>query len=199
MSRLSTRSNARELPAVDLKLGAKPVELLRGEASCDTWRIVEAFSSSALPFDLELAWSSGSGAGASAKVTVAHAARVSVFARSLQLSALNLVDKVNRVGVTVADGFAATRNRWEYRGRHLVSQVSLIPIPPFADTVQVSLADPTLWLLSTVYVHDGLGLLRAGYPVDFQLDGGIPVGGASALELVAPADVNYRAVFHLSL
>jgi hypothetical protein len=197
MSRLSTRSNALELPAFDLKLGAKPVELLRGEASCDTWRIVEAFG--ALPFDLELAWSSGTGAGAGAKVTVARAARVSIYARSLHLVALNLADKANRVGVNVADGFAATRNRWEHRGRHLASQTSLIPVPPFADTVQVSLADPYLWLLSTVYVHDALGQLRAGYPIDVQFDGGIPIGGATAFELVVPADVDYRAVFHLSL
>jgi hypothetical protein len=197
MSRLSTRSNALELPPFDLKLGAKPTELLRGEASCDTWRIVEVFG--ALPFDLELAWSSGSGSGASAKITVARATRVSLFARSLQLVALNLADKLNRVGVTVADGFATTRNRWEYRSRHLVSQTSLIPIPPFADTVQVSLADPVLWLMSTLYVHDGLNQLRAGYPIDFQLDDGIPIGGATAIELVAPADVDYRAVFHLSL
>jgi hypothetical protein len=196
---LSTRSDSRELPAVDPLKGAPPLEVLRGEADRDTWRIIEAFSGSGLPFELELSWSAGSGAGAGARLTVARSTRVSVFARSVRIAAGNLADKPNRVGVTVADGFAPTRNRWEYRARHLVSQPSLVPIPPFADTVQVSLADPTLWLVSTVYVHDGLGQLRAAHPVDLQLQGGIPLGGASALELVVPTEVDFRAVFHLML
>jgi hypothetical protein len=196
---LSTRSDSRELPPLDPKAPSSPLEVLRGEADRDTWRIVEAFSSSGLPFDLELSWSAGSGAGAGARLTVSRSTRVSVFARSVRIAASNLADQKNRVGVTVADGFAPTRNRWEYRSRHLVSQTSLIPIPPFADTVQVSLADPTLWLLSTVYVHDGLGQLRAAHPVDLQLQGGIPLGGARALELVVPNEVDFRAVFHLML
>jgi hypothetical protein len=199
VTRLSTRSDAAELPPVDPKLGAKAVEVLRGEAERDTWRIIEAFSGSGLPFDLELAWSAGSGAGAQAQITVARSTRVSVFARSVRIAATNLADKVNRVGVTVADGFAATRNRWEHRGHHVASATTVIPIPPFADTVLVDLADPVLLPQATVFVVDGIGVLRAAYPVDLQPPDGIPVGGAAVVELQVPADVDYRAVFHLSL
>lgn len=199
MAGLSTRSDSQELPAFDPTSGPRSVELLRGEADRDTWRIVELFSGSGLPFDAELSWSAGSGAGAWAFVTVARSARVSVFARSVRIAATNLAGQVNRVGVTVADGFATTRNQWEHTGAHVSGVLSTLPVPPFADTVRLDLADFALSPLATVRVLDGLGELVASYPVPLQPPAGIPVGGASALELELPADVAFRAVYHLSL
>ena len=197
MVSLSTRADSKELPALDPLTGPKPVELLVAEAGRDAWRIVELFSGSDLPFDAELAWSAGSGAGASARVTVARAARVAVFARSVRIAATNRADAVNRVGVTVADGFAATRNAWEHAAAHVA--VSTIPIPPFAESVRVDLADPALAPLAAVRVLDGLGAVVAAYPVDQQPALGVPVGGARALELDLAAPVSFRAVFTLSV
>ena len=194
---LSTRADSKDLPALDPLAGPKPVELLVAEAGRDAWRIVELFSGSDLPFDAELAWSAGSGAGASARVTVARAARVAVFARSVRIAATNRADVVNRVGVPVADGFAATRNSWEHAASHLA--VSTIPVPPFAESVRVELADPALSPLATVRVLDGLGAVVAAYPVDQQPALGVPVGGARALELDLAAPVSFRAVFTLSV
>ena len=196
---LSTRADSKELPALDPLAGPKPVELLVAEAGRDAWRIVELFSGSDLPFDAELAWSAGSGAGASARVTVARAARVAVFARSVRIAATNRADVVNRVGVTVADGFAATRNSWEHAASHLATATSPIPVPPFAESVRVELADPALSPLATVRVLDGLGAVVAAYPVDQQPALGVPVGGARALELDLAAAVSFRAVFTLSV
>jgi hypothetical protein len=196
---LSTRSDSKDLAALDVNAGPKPVALLVGEADRDTWRIVELFSGSGLPFDAELRWSAGSGAGAEAWVTVARAARVSVFARSVRVTATNLADKVNRVGVTVADGFATTRNHWEHRALHSAGFLSRIPVPPFADVVRVDLADVALSPLAAVRVLDGVGALLATYPAPLQPPGGIPVGGASALELELAANVSFRAVFHLTV
>src|SRR5690349_16408249 len=104
---LSTRADGADLPpvATPTSLAAvKPTELLQAEAERDTWRLVELWSLSGLPFDVELQWSAGSGAGASALVTVSRAARVSIFARSLRVSASNPTATTNRVAVTVADG-----------------------------------------------------------------------------------------------
>ena len=200
MVALSTRADMQELPPVDLVTGvAKAVVLLTAEAQRDTWRIVEAFSGSGLPFDLELQWSAGSGTGARALVTVARSTRISLFARSVRISATNLTAEPNRAGVTVADGFAPTRNQWEHRAAHVSGVPSPIPTPPFAETVRVDLADPSLSPLATVRILDGLGTLRATYPLLDQPAGGISVGGASALELDLAADIAFRAVFHLSL
>jgi hypothetical protein len=196
--RLSTRSNAVELPAVDATVGTKLVDVLRGEADRDAWRIVEAISIAGRPFELELAWSAGTGAGAQAQITVARSGRVSVFARSVQIRAANLVGSDNRVVVTVADGFAATRNQWEHRSQH-VSGVSAIPVPPFAERVRVDLADPALMPLAAVRVRDGLDVVRATYPVDQQPVAGILVGSASAVELDLASATDFRAVFQLAL
>ena len=198
MSALSTRSDSKELPPFDAASGPKPIELLVGEAERAVWRILELFSAG-LPFEVELSWSAGSGAGASAMVTVARAARVSVFARSVRIVASNLCDKPNRVGVTVSDGFATTHNQWEHRADHVSTTPSRISIPPFAQTVRLDLADPALSPLATVRVLSGLGSVVAAYPVLQQPQPGIPVGGASALELALAADVAFRAVYHLSL
>lgn len=199
MSRLSTRSNALELPPFDPTVGPKLLDVLRGEADHDTWRIVEAISISGRPFELELGWSSGSGSGARAQITVARSTRISVFARSVQVRAANLSTDENRVVVTVADGFAMTRNQWEHRARHLSTGISSIPVPPFADNVRVDLADPTLLFFATLRLVDGEGVVRTALPLDLQPLDGLPLGGVQTIELDLAVDLDFRAVYHLSL
>jgi hypothetical protein len=194
---LTTRTDGADL--APFAPDAKPVDLLRAEAELDTWRIVEVFSRSGYPFDVSLEWSAGRGAGASALVTVSRSARISIFARSVRVVATNLSNQENRVVVTVADGFAPTRNQWEHKAHLVASDTALIPIPPFAETVRIDLADASLAPTSVIRVVDGLDTNVATHLVSDQPARGIPIGGAADLELTVPSDTDFRAVFHLSL
>lgn len=195
---LTTRSDGKDLPAWDTAL--KLESLLDAEAELDTWRIVEVFSKTGLPFEVELAWSSGGGSGSEAKVTVARSARICVFARSLRVRAGNLADAVNRVGITVADAYAVTENQWEHRDSSPDQGVQLdVPVPPFARFVRVELADPTGLPTTNLRVYDGLNALMASVAGDQQPAAGIPVGGARRFTVTSGSIGAWRAVFTLHL
>jgi hypothetical protein len=199
---LTTRANAVDLPpaiqlAVEVIPGAK-VPLLAGEAEVDTWRIVEVFAP--LPFELSLAWSAGSGSGAEAQITVGRSARICVFARSVRLTAQNLTTTAHRAGVTVADGFAITHNTWEVPLLFGFGVDQDVPIPPFAQTFRVEIAEGSGWATTTVEVFDGLNDVRATYNAAFQPASGVPVGGARKVRVSTPDPALHgRVVFHLSL
>lgn len=200
---LTTRTDQAELPPVGLvavMLPPKPVELLTAEAELDTWRIVEVFSRTGLPFEADLSWSSGTGSGAGAQVTVSRSARICVLARSLRISATNLAKKLNRVGVTVADGFAPTRNTWEVPTGVAEGTPLEVDVPPFAESFRLELAEPGAYAVTQIAVKDALGDVRATYNAALQPVYGIPVGGASKVEVSTnhPGTLA-RAVFHLSL
>lgn len=199
---LSTRSDGRELAARDVEtLEVRHEPLLNAEARADTWRIVEAFSRNGLPFELELGWASGSGAGAKARITVAHATRVSVFARGLTLRAANLSASPNRVGVTVADGFAPTRNQWETTGFMSEGSPGDFGVPPFAERLRIELADPSIAATTTVRLIDGTGLARSVFSVADQPPEGVLVGGVHTVQVLSKnvSGVPFRAVYLLSL
>lgn len=201
---LTTRADQAELPArlqlAAVTLPGKPVELLNAEAEADTWRIVEVFSRTGLPFEVGLSWSSGTGSGAGAQVTVARATRICVFARSLRITATNLAKKLNRVGVTVADGFTPSRNTWEVPAVIGAGSTFEAEVPPFADSLGLDLADLAAVVTTQIRVHDALGDVRASYNAAFQPPNGVPVGGASKVEVTTthPGTLA-RLVFHLSL
>jgi hypothetical protein len=194
---LTTRSDGKTLPA--LVETPKPVDLLDTEARAGAWRIVELFSGDGAPFEVELSWSSGSGAGASARLTVARAVRVSVFARALRVRAANLSTSENRVGVTVADGHAVTRNVLEVVGQLGENAAQALDVPPFARGVYLELADANLLPGASVRVYDGQGTLRSTTAGDEQASTGVPLGGASKVEILAGSACAYRALFHLAL
>lgn len=198
---LTTRSDAADLPPFGTATGhARPkldfVELLVSEAELDTWRIAEVFSRTGRPFEVELAWSAGRGSGATAQLTVARSARVCLFARSLRIAAANLSNEKNRVGVTVGDGFAVTENQLEVRGDGLGGEVA---VPAFARLARLDLADSSLLATTRLRVIDGLGVARAEVHAASQPPAGISLGGASAVEILAPARVEWRVVFTLSI
>ena len=60
-------------------------DVLYSEADTDAWRIVEVSSLEGKPFDIELIWSAANGSGANALITVPHASRICVFARTVQV------------------------------------------------------------------------------------------------------------------
>jgi len=195
---LTTRSDGADLPAFDTALKLQP--LLDAEAELDTWRIVELFSKTGLPFEVEFGWSAGGGSGSGAKMTVARSTRTCVFARSLRVRAGNLADAINRVGITVADAYAVTENQWEHRDTSPDQGVQLeVPIPPFAQLVRVDLADPSGLPTTTIKVYDGLGTLTAAVAGDKQPALGIPVGGARRFTVTSGSVGAWRAVYTLSL
>lgn len=202
---LSVRSGSEELEAyTDPTQKLVFRSLLDADACADTWRIVEASSVQGLPFELYLSWSAGTGSGSHAKLVAARAARVCVYARALRVRAANLANAANRVGVTVADGFAPTANQWEVRGGG-AEQVGggggpqEVPIPPFADRFRVETADPAQLSLVSFEVQDGLGTVRNRLAGDQQPGGGNPLGAAGKLVVTVPASVAWRVVFGLQL
>ena len=194
---LTTRSDSKALAALDGSPAYQ--DLLDTEARRGAWRIIELFSKTGAPFEVELAWSAGSGAGASVKLTVARAARVSVFARSLLVRAANLSSAENRVGVNVADGHAVTRNVLEVRGALVENATKELPVPAFATGVRLELADASLLPAASVRISDGEGTLRSVTTGDEQPSSGVPLGSAGKVEVLATGATAYRAVFFLSL
>lgn len=197
---LSTRTDTRELVARDpFAPGLVFEPVLTAEARADAWRIVEAFSLTGEPFELELSWSSGSGTGARAVLTAAHAVRVCVLARGLRVRAANLADRVHRVGVTVADGFAATRNQLQLDGALDDTGPALLTVPAFAERLRVEVADDLHSAATQVRLLDGLGTTRSAFAVADQPADGVFVGGTHSVEVELGASVDFRAVFLLSL
>ncbi len=193
---LTTRSDAADLPPrTD---ASKPVPLLTAEAELDTWRIVEVFSRTLLPFEVELSWSAGSGSGAVARVTVTRSARICLFARSLRVAAANLAVVANRVGITIGDGFAVTENQLEVVGGAGEGLLE-VPIPPFARRARLDLADVAALPGSRVRLVDGLGAVRAVVTASEQPPDGLWLGGAGSLQVEPAAGVDWRVVFTLSL
>ncbi|MCB9765628.1 MAG: hypothetical protein H6739_37990 [Alphaproteobacteria bacterium] len=195
---LSTRSDTRALTPYDGDV-LRPSRLLMAEAGAACWRIVEAFSRDDAPFALILRWSSGCGAGAWAKMSVSRAARTSVFARSVQVEVANLAARDNRVAVTLADGFATTRNRWAQPALLDAERPLRVSIPPFADRTRVELAEPSLASTTTLSLLDGLGVAHATQTLAAHPADGVAIAGADALELRAVAATRLRVVFELTL
>lgn len=174
-------------------------ELLTTEGDSDAWRIVEASSVNGRPFDLELTWSAANGSGSKARISVAHAARICLFARTIRVRACNQSSVGNAVGVTIADGYADTRNQLEVRspplqlgGQRAPTQIR---IPAFARTAWVEAAEPDVDGL--IQTYDGTGHLRGSTPLSKQPPKGVPVGGAGVL--VIDIAVPFRVVFSLGI
>jgi hypothetical protein len=190
---------------VKLEGAREPVwrDVLYSESDVDAWRIVEVSSQDGKPFDIELLWSAANGSGANALITVPHATRVCVFARTVQVRVKNLDRDENAVGVTVADGYAETRNQYEVRATGAIDEeldegegTVSIPIPPFAQTAWVEPSEAGAeGLIMTI---DGDGRRRGSTRVEKQPDGGVPVGGARELRTwLGP--MPFRVVFRLGI
>jgi hypothetical protein len=194
---LSTRADQLDLAAHTTTSPLLYKGLLSADSDGATWRIIEAFSRTGVPFALDASWSAGSGSGANARITVCRSARVCVFARALELRAANLASVENRVGVTVADGYAVTENQWEEPGGPGQGEQDVV-IPPFASRVRVDVADTTVLATTIVRLYDGLGTLRTRLPAS-SLGAGLLVGNAGRMTVQVPSNINWRSVFVLGL
>jgi hypothetical protein len=197
---LSTRSDSVVLPAIASRVDAPWVKVIDAEARLACWRIVEAYSLTGAPFEVQIEWAAGSGVGAKAKVTVPRSARIAVYARQVQVLAGNLSSAENRVGVTVADGFAQTRNVFEERGTFTNDVGDDVPVAPFGDRVRLEIDDQSYLGSTRIRVYDGEGILRSEHAGDAQPDDGTPVGDAGSLQVALPGHTcGYRVVFFLAL
>lgn len=194
---LSTRADRVVLPASQ---DASWFDVLYSEGNDDQWRIVELSSLNGRPFDAEIHWSAANGAGAKALVTVSHAGRVSVFARTVKVRIRNLFAMKNAVGVTIADGFAETRNQYEVRGSAKQGHPFAIRVPPFARTARFEVLEPDD-ASATAWVVDGDGRRVSTTRLSDQPPEGLAVGGASELWFWTdqPNGQRFRCVFHLNL
>ena len=197
-TRLSRRSGQETLPAHVPP--ADPVfrDLLRGEACGGVWRIVEVYSASQAPFELHASWSGGDGVGQEARMTVARATRFAVYASSLSVRVANLSNAENRVGCNTSEGYCVSANQYEVRGTGDGAALPVL-IPPFATHFRVDVADESQLASTTLRVLDAQGLTRAEITGDAQPDLGLPLGGAGAIEVVAPTNIDFRGVFTLSI
>lgn len=173
-------------------------DVLQAEGETDAWRIVELSSAHGRPFDVELRWSSANGSGSIAHVTVARAARVCMFARTVVVRVKNLAALPNAVGVTIADGYAETRNQLEVRGDAQGEGPVAIRVPAFARTVWFEVADPED-REALIWTVDGEGKARGVTRLGEQPDNGVPVGGAGELWFWPARPQAFRAVFHLNV
>lgn len=197
-SDLSTRSDSQAL--APLSGGSVSYRtLLNPSALSEAWRIIELFSSTGAPFNVLLNWSAGQGAGATAWITVARSTRVAVYARAVTIQVGNLSLAENTVTATIADGYADTHNQWELRSALVNLTPAAVGIPPFSRAFRVELADSSLLSTLEIRVYDGSGVLCSHTLGDAQPESGIPLGGAGALEIESPSDVEYRVVFYLRL
>lgn len=176
------------------------LDVLHSEGECDNWRIVELSSAHGRPFEAEVTWSAANGSGSSARVTVAHAGRVGIYARTVGVRVKNLHFLPNAIGVTVADGFANTRNQLEVRGEGSASGPEAIRVPPFARSVRIETYDPDD-TSGVIWVIDAENKQRAAVRVADQPPEGIPIGGAHEIWFwpQREAPLPFRAVFHLNL
>ena len=189
--------------------------MLYSEADTDAWRIVEVSSLDGKPFDIEFIWSAANGSGANAFVTMPHATRICVFARSVQVRVKNLDREANAIGVTVADGYAETRNQYEVRVNFTNAEEAPEPnvheerfefdespiptrilIPPFAQRAWVEASQAGIE--GFIMTIDGDNRKRGVTRFEKQPDNGILVGGAKAIDCwLGPID--FRVVFSLGI
>lgn len=200
-TRLSRRSHQERLLPVAAGKELVAVDLLRAEACAGAWRIVEAYSANAGPFELYAAWSGGDGVGQEARLTVPRATRFAVFASSLSLRVVNLASVENRVGCNVSDGYCVSANQFEVRagGPGESAGAIAVSVPPFATHLRVDVADPLHLPSVRVTVLDGSGDVRAAIQGNEQPSGGLPLGAAGSVTVLAPPGIRFRAVFQLSI
>lgn len=193
---LSVRARTETLAASDGTVSLQ--RLLSATACAAAWRVVELFSTAG-PVEVELSWSGGDASGQTARLTVSRAARVSVFAASLTVRVANLTDAPNGVTCGVSDGYCVASCALEVRGAGVQDTAVEFEIPPFATAVSVGCADKAQLPGITVSLLDGMGDVRVELGADDLPAGGLPLGGARLLSVLAPADLRFRVVFHLSL
>ena len=173
--------------------------LLTAEFPDSAWRTVEVVSREGKPFELELKWSVVTASGSRAVVTAASAARVCVFARSIQVFVSNLSSDGHTVIGQVADGFTQSANVWEHRATVSAQTPVNIPIPPFAAVFFLHLGGHDTPPGTTITIFDGTGTARAQFSAANQPAGGIPLGGAGRIEVTTQSNMEVRGVFALSI
>ena len=163
------------------------------------WRIIEFSSVSGLPFRAKVVWSTGEDSGLEAQILVPRGTRLCVYAADLRIEVQNAADLVNAVICTVADGYAVTQNQYEYALEGVDGTAVEVGIPPFAAFVRVDCADNARFSAVLLRIYDGANNVRLMLTGPEQPFPGVPLGEARRITVVAPAGLQLRATFLLSL
>ena len=197
---LSVRARPVELTAASTDL----VECLTGEAQCEAWRIVEVSTLSNLPFEVWIDWGAGQGAGHLVKVTASRAIRVCILARYIRVRAKDLRTSnsatANTIIATVADGFLATGNTWQFEGQQPAEATELLTdVPPFAKAVRVESSDAAAFSAGVIELLDVDGIVRSHHLISQQPGDGLPIAGTHAVRLSTMTAAPYRVVYFLTI
>jgi len=165
--------------------------------ACD-WRLIEAASSTGLPFELKLGWSAGAAMATEARVTIGGFGRVCLLCRALKIEAANLVNETNTISVAVVDASLGTTNVWEL----CVACDGVSPVeisrPAWAHTAQIGLSDRSLIPDTTVSLFDAQLVLRAQHSLKWVPPMGLPLGATRKMQILTPEPARVRVLFSLS-
>lgn len=175
--------------------------VLLSAAGCGAhWRVVDLWTDSSRPFEVEIQWSAGGAGGQTARVSVSRAARVALFTRDLFVWATNLAQDTNEVRVSVADSDGSVRTENSYEVDFDATQGGgevEVSIPPYSALCRVELADASYATTAMIRVYDGSDQLRSELVVADQPSAGLRLGAAKTLT-VEDGAVG-RVVFALQL
>lgn len=179
-------------------LEASQRKLMIASVGCGAhWRVLDLWSETDRPFEVEIHWSGGGGAGQRARITVARAVRVALYARDVRIWATNLSSSANTAAVTIADSDSAmiTANVYEIliEAPQGGDEVEVL-IPPYARRLRVELSDSSILSTTIIRLYDGTNTPMSEVSGADQRDG-VLVGGARRLT-VQDAGVG-RVVFEL--
>lgn len=173
-----------------------PTKLVAGtDPECD-WRLLSV--STPVPLSCELQFSSDAGPGFSARFSVARGAKICVNARALDLSASTVDGSTVDVCIGLVNGdHEHTSNFLEIvgAGPDAVDTTT----PPYANRVRLEVDDPTQTASTTLILLDATGTVRASVPVDLIPETGLWIGASKTQRVEAPAGVNWRLVYALTM
>ena len=197
-SALSTRTGTLTLDAYVEDADLTWIELLKCEASCAAWRIVELSSGwKGAAFEADVIWNPGT--GQHARITVTRSTRVCVFTGNLLVKVANLCGSQNQVSVAVADGYGVTQNVCEERGTGVEgSGAQNVPIPPHAVRLRLEVDDRVQLASCLVKVWDGFRVRAELNGSEIPSDG-MHLGAAGRVQVNAPQNLRFRVLYLLSL
>lgn len=162
------------------------------------WRLVEAWSSKGLPWELLLSWTLGNGPGTEARISISSAARVCVFAQDIKLDGLNRSSSENPVGLAVVNGFMPTANVFDLWATCDGTNPVTFQVPPFAQRFDLQLGNRHLLSSTSVTLTNGSGA-NIVLPGEAIPAAGLAIGSVDLIQVLTPVSCQLRAIFSLGL
>ena len=185
---LALPHNAVELPPAPAGLTTpiEPnyVELMRTEAQSNAPRQINAWSSRALPFDLQIKWTAGGGQGGAIRLTASSGGLTFyVRCKTIEILAGNWTGVTNPVQVSIDDGALGQVQDLRRVTRELnlaAGGVSVGGLPVYARDVWVQPSNPAQAAGLLIEFLDSAGAVMSAFTAS---QGRVPVGAASQMRL----------------